>query len=328
MLHVTNGDSAAERLRHAGLEPVLPWRDALHHGPVPADAGEDELRDVRAKTLAGLSGRSAGEEAGDLRRRDEALAAAAGGPLTLWFESDLYDVLQLAQILTRLDDLRAPDVGLVLVDEHVGRFVGVGELEPRALAALAPARRRLPPEALAGARAAWRAFRSPDPRVVEELVRTGTPALPALAVGLGRHLEEFPALGDGLARTERSLLGRIGEGHRRPVEAFLAYARTEERPFLGDRGAWAVLDELAAPPAPLLAGASAAYVPFAPAGDDPAFLAQELALTELGARVLAGHGDRAEHAPPDRWLGGVHLTAPTPAWRWDRDARTLRAAPV
>jgi hypothetical protein len=43
-LHVTNGDSAAEGLRATGLaRRILPWRDALHEGPVP-DVPDPELR--------------------------------------------------------------------------------------------------------------------------------------------------------------------------------------------------------------------------------------------------------------------------------------------
>ena len=51
-LHVTNGDSAAGTLRETTLvERVLPWRDALHEGPVPA-LPDNELRRVRAAFLA------------------------------------------------------------------------------------------------------------------------------------------------------------------------------------------------------------------------------------------------------------------------------------
>jgi hypothetical protein len=35
-LHVTNGDSAAGTLRATGVvQRIIPWRDALHDGPVP-----------------------------------------------------------------------------------------------------------------------------------------------------------------------------------------------------------------------------------------------------------------------------------------------------
>jgi hypothetical protein len=53
MLHVTNGDSAAEKIRSAGIPgSVLPWRDVLHEGPVPCGLSLDELRTVRARLIA------------------------------------------------------------------------------------------------------------------------------------------------------------------------------------------------------------------------------------------------------------------------------------
>jgi hypothetical protein len=50
MLLVTNGDSAAEQIEWAGLAGViLPWRDVLHEGPVPAGLSARELAEVRAR---------------------------------------------------------------------------------------------------------------------------------------------------------------------------------------------------------------------------------------------------------------------------------------
>ena len=49
MLHVTNGDSAVAKLRAAGIEgDMLPWRDALHEGPVRAGLDAVRLRAERA----------------------------------------------------------------------------------------------------------------------------------------------------------------------------------------------------------------------------------------------------------------------------------------
>jgi len=41
-------------------------------------------------------------------------------------------------------------------------------------------------------------------------------------------------------------------------------------------------------------------------------------LTDRGRAVLDGEADRCALVPLDRWLGGIHLTGPEPAWRWDR----------
>ena len=54
-LHVTNGDAAAERIGAlVAPEPVLPWRDLLHEGPVPDGLSLEELSAERARFLAEL----------------------------------------------------------------------------------------------------------------------------------------------------------------------------------------------------------------------------------------------------------------------------------
>jgi Domain of unknown function (DUF1835) len=232
MLHVTNGDSAAGTLAEAGLEGrVLPWRDVLHEGPVPALAPA-ELRGVRSEFIAarGWAPRAAAEN--DMRERDEALAAALGSEpvvddhcrsrrsadsaVVLWFEHDLYDQLQLIQVLARVPD--GTPVEGILVD----RFLG--SLSADELAALWPARRALSPAALAAARAAWSAFTAPDPAALAAFTDGH---LPHLDAGFARLREEYPATTDGLARSERQALAAIAAGAQDPVAAFLASQRAE-----------------------------------------------------------------------------------------------------
>jgi len=70
VLHLTNGDCAVPALRAAGVDgEILPWREVLHDGPVPA-LGPEELRAVRERFL--------GDEA-RLRERDERLRDARRG---------------------------------------------------------------------------------------------------------------------------------------------------------------------------------------------------------------------------------------------------------
>src|SRR5215210_4771094 len=162
MLHVTNGDCTTELLADTGLEgDLLAWRDVLHDGPVPA-VGREELRAVRAAFLAGQGWTDELTAREDLRGRDERLAQAlAGGePVVLWFEHDLYDQLQLLQILAGLPD-RPQHVELICIGTFPRRprFVGLGELEPDELAGLWPLRTAVTPEHVRAARAAWEVFR-------------------------------------------------------------------------------------------------------------------------------------------------------------------------
>jgi hypothetical protein len=117
MLHVTNGDCAVARLRSAGVTgDIIPWQDALHEGPV---GGAEE----RARFIADRGWAPFDETLAMLTARDERLARAIGDRehITLWFETDLYDVLQLAQIADRVNEARIVLVG-------VGEFRGVAEL--------------------------------------------------------------------------------------------------------------------------------------------------------------------------------------------------------
>jgi redox-sensitive transcriptional activator SoxR len=102
LLHVTNGESAGNTLRQTALGgAVLSWQDTLHEGPVPALPRQELLR-TRAGFLAlcGWGDRQA--VLASLQRRDAQLLEAlrAGVRVVLWFEHDLYDQLQLLDVLT------------------------------------------------------------------------------------------------------------------------------------------------------------------------------------------------------------------------------------
>src|SRR3954452_19976813 len=133
----------------AGLAgDLLPWRDVLHEGPVP-DLPSDELRRVRADYLATVAAAGPTEIEGDMLAREERLAAAidACEPVVLWFEHDLYDQLQLIQILAGLPDFPTR-VELICIGAFPGRpgFKGRAELEPDDPASLWPLRAAVTPE--------------------------------------------------------------------------------------------------------------------------------------------------------------------------------------
>jgi hypothetical protein len=232
MLHVTNGDCAVKRLRAAGVDgDILPWRDALHEGPVRAGLEPAQLRAERARHFAARGWPEHDGPLGDLAARDERLdrAIAAHEPVVLWFESDLYDILQLAQIADRLG---AHPARIVLVG--VDRFRGVTELSDAEIAGA-----RAQPFEPAPYVALWHAFTASDPRGLADL--DGPPVVRDAA---RRILEQFPWTTDGLNRSERALLQARADGARTDAEAFVAAQRQEERPFLGDAIAFEYLARL------------------------------------------------------------------------------------
>src|SRR6185295_20229923 len=122
VLHITNGDVAGGLLQHAiagrliANGPVVPWLDVLHEGPVCAGRGLDELSRERAAFIAACGWGPLSEVASSFERRDALLRTApTHDEVVLWFEHDLYDQLQLIQLL---DWFAAhPQPGLSLICE-------------------------------------------------------------------------------------------------------------------------------------------------------------------------------------------------------------------
>jgi len=308
MLHVTNGDAAAEAIRSTGLDgDVVVWRDVLHEGPVPGGASVLELREIRAGFLARCGWAERARALADFAARDERLGAAlrAGEEVVLWFEDDLFDQLQLAQVLDRV--AAGPGRARVTAVATAGYF---GLMSSPEIAAEFARARVLGAAEVEVGRAAFAAFRDEDPRGMEAMVAAGTDGLPALGPALARLLEQFPGVGDGLSRSERQAVAALAAGALPFEELFDRAQRGEPRRFLGDSVFRYHLDGLAQPPAPLVA-----------ASED----GELWRLTDLGRRVLAGEADRLAFARLDRWLGGVRLVAPQRVWRWDAAGSRLVA---
>lgn len=323
LLHVTNGDSTSETIAETALGgEAMPWRDVLHEGPVPDRLDPRELAGERATFLAGFGYGDRAQIEAELRHRDRALAELPDDTeVVLWFEHDLYDQLQLIQILDRFRplDLDRITISLIAIDRFSGvePFYGLGQLDANQLASLFSTRRPVTPAMLAAASVAWAAFRSSDPTRLSDLATSGMPELPFLAPALVRFLEEYPSTSDGLGRTERQALTAIAAGHDNPVSAFLAWQTMESAPFLGDSTFWQRLASLSDGANPFLLRSDGApfVAPPAARADN-----HRLELTDAGRRVLSGEADAVLLRGIDRWFGGVHLTGHTPAWRWTGQA--------
>jgi hypothetical protein len=305
VLHVANGHATTGLIELSGLPGrAMVWCDPLHDGPVPGDVSDDELVRVRAAFLAAPND-DLDDVVADLRYWRSAIDQQNYDELVLWYEHDLFDQLNLLQILDHLG--RFPlsrAASLVSVDSYPGHpeFKGIGELEPADVAALFEMRRPISDAQIALAAQAWTAFRSSDPRAIESLLRNDTSALPFLAPALRRHLEELPAAANGLARSEQRVMEQAIDG---PIDIGAAWPRAVE----GER--WFYLtDTSIVERAQRLAESSPALITMR----DGAF-----ELTEAGRDVLSGSADRLRLCGIDRWLGGVHLIGEGPSWRWNAE---------
>src|SRR5437763_1152701 len=138
-LHVANGTCTTEIIEAAGIPGALSiWADPLYEGPVPGGLSDEELLDVRARHLAQSAVLSYAGTVNDLRGWRQTIEAdEAYDELVLWFEHDLFDQLNLIQLLTwirpRLTGRKT--VSLVCIGSFPGRsrFKGLGELTPQEL---------------------------------------------------------------------------------------------------------------------------------------------------------------------------------------------------
>jgi hypothetical protein len=307
--HVTNGDSLSSRIATAGIPGTRSvWCDILHEGPVPAGLSHEQLCATRARYLADVGYGAYEDLSTSFREAQGAIDRPSYDELVLWFEHDLFDQLNLIQLLDRIaDNPRQAKLSLVSIDGFPGHpnFRGMGELKPEEIAMLFPERRAVDQAQTSLARRAWAAFRAPTPSALRELVAGDTSALPFLGPALSRHLEEFPSDKHGLSRTEERVLALVEPAPMAIDELFTRMYDDERYFFIGDSSFWTIVIRLAtATPALLdveIAGASNGALPHG-----------SVRISDAGRDVLNGCADRVELCGIDRWLGGVHVTDDTP----------------
>lgn len=314
-LHVANGTCTTEIIQAAGIPGRSSlWADPLYEGPVPAGLSDEELLDVRARHLAGTTGHTSVDAVNDLREWRNAIEDEPYDELVLWFEHDLFDQLNLIQVLSWIRHHLSSSklVSLVCIGSFPGhpRFKGLGELRPEELASLLVVRERVGDAQYTLAEHAWRAFREPTPEALDNLRQTNTSALPFLAAAVTRFLEEYPSTIDGLSRTERRLLRLADPGSVELSAAFPRMHDGEDAYYITDCSFAALVETLSRTSPPLVTVVRGAR-------DNGPVPQGTMTLTDVGRTVLSGRRDRVATLGMDRWLGGVHLQSGADIWRWD-----------
>ena len=303
MLIVTNGTAAVGALDDAGIPGErLAWEDVLHDGPIPEALDLEALSRVRARFIADRGWGAFDEVLARFRVRDARLRRAHDDDeVVLWFEHDLYDQLQLIQVLDWLAAPARRPARLSLICH--ARFVGKStapelqrDFDTRTPVLVAQ---------IGLAADAWAAVCAPTPEFTVALLNRDTGVLPFLRGALLRFLEELPAR-DGLARSERQLLRAVAEGAATVGDAFWRAQQLENPTYLGDASFQCYAERLMQGPAPLLRADGGV-----------------LSLTDVGRAVLAEREDRIRINGIHRWWGGVRLTTES-LWRWDAERQMLR----
>jgi hypothetical protein len=297
MLHVTNGDNAVAVLSRAVEGELLPWRDALHEGPVHAGIPLEDLSHRRAAFIAAAGWAPSVRVEESFVQRDAALRHSIGhDEVVLWFEHDLYDQLQLLQLLDWFCIHPHPRLSMVCEAEYLGTMT------PARAEDLFRQRRAVTGAQLKAGSAAWGAFGSANPHRITAAYDAD---LPFLGPAMQRLLEEYPWTGDGLSRLERQALEALRGGPLPFEELFpRAHHWREDPVFLGDTVLAWHLERLAA--------------------DGLVRKNDEFwSLGERAAEILEGKTDAWAQPRGARWLGGYEVK--DGRLRWDpKLARLVR----
>ena len=314
VLHITNGDSTVQIMREAGIEgELLPWRDVLHEGPVPAGLTLPKMSEVRSQFIADQNWSKLDEVRDSFKFRDETLANFRSyDQVVLWFEHDLYDQLQIIQILNWLasQNLEKANIQFICTDNYLGM------LSPDEMRELQNHAQPLLYEQIVIATTAWQTFTHHTPVEWQNLLQQDTTCMPFLAGAVKRLLQEYPNSKTGLTLTQTQALLELDKAPLPAGKLFHAYQQNEERRFMGDTIFWGYLAQMLEGERPLMTLPEGINLSLPTTPD------QILTITDFGRDVLKQKSQWSEIKDINRWIGGVHLTADN-MWMWDDNSETI-----
>ncbi|HIP52243.1 MAG TPA: DUF1835 domain-containing protein [Campylobacterales bacterium] len=301
-LNIVNGDACIDMMKEAQIiGDFLPWQDFLHEGPVPVNLSLKELSLVRAKFISDYGFGKFDDIKKDFEERDKKLNNyKLYDKVVLWFEHDLYDQLQLLQILSWFSsqNLDTTELTLICTNSYLG------ESSPQQIEKLLRYETPILKEHFKLAKKAWFAFGHDTPEKWAELLNEATDLLPFLKGAIYRMLEEYPSTEQGLSRTAYQALLVISNGINDPLDIFIKGQSFEERKFMGNVIFWKVLDN------------------FERHGVIEKKEAK-LQLSSLGKELLEGKKNWLSIAPLQRSIGGVSLSFEN-LWCWDKENKNIK----
>ena len=334
-LHITNGSGAVELMNAAGIEgEKISWDDVLHEGPVLQGLSLREQSRQRARFIADSGWAPTDKVDAMFDERDQTLESHAQfDEVWLWFEHDLYDQLQLIQILDWFNQHHSETNQWFLINP--GKHLGYHS--PAEFAALAPTRKRVNTNQLVQASQAWQAFTAEQPHRLAQMAQSSFDAFEHLTAAFYRLCQEYPDIRTGLPRTEylvlESLLASQNECFASnesppssdpsekkdsssgkeplssvvqgcdPGQLFRQYQSHEEAAFLGDTIFFSRLNTMAQSPKPLLKFAIEESISY------PLNPQQKVTITEYGVSVLAGNYDWFFESNQTRYIGGCRISS-------------------
>ena len=303
VLNIVNGDVTVEIIKKAHINgDFLPWRDFLHEGPVPQTVSIEQLSEIRANFIHQQGFGSLEKIEKEFQERDEMLKSYHKyQKIILWFEHDLYDQLQLLQILSWFKSNNSEEIELSLIstDKYLG------ECSQNEITKLLGYEQKISKEHLNLAQKAWFAFTTPNPREWLKLLDKELHLFPFLEDAIIRMLEEYPNTRNGLSRSAHQALLTISRGIKNPNEIFKNCQNYEKQKFMGDVIFWKILDEFI---------------------ENGLLYSQKngriLQITAIGQKILNGEINYLHIRPIQRWIGGTQLRNDS-VWCWDIKKKTI-----
>jgi len=312
MIHFHNGDVAASLARRAGVPGRhVPFRESLVGGPVRPNLPLHEWVEERALFLSEHHGENLLRVRNELLEQELNLDKAKDEEeVVLWFEHDLFCLVHLLYLLSRLSKVRR--IALIWCSTPLGTQ------SEEDLFALFQSRAAVLPAMSKAASAAWKAFTSDDPTALNRFIRAEVPDFPFLRDGLFLHASRFPSTRNGLGEVERRAVEGIDAGATDFISLFARFDATPPRFGFGDGEFLRHLKHLASGAVPVITiiGEEKANPPKA-----------LFALTPAWRNVIDGKVDFIDvnvgnGTEAGFWLGGAHLTRER-MWRWDADLRQI-----
>ena len=303
-LIVTNGQSGVDAIENAGIEGlILSWEDVLHDGPVPAGHSLEDLSNVRAEFIASNGWGDFESVHARFKERDRIIRAADSFlEVVLFFEHDLYDQLQLLQVLSLFD---YPErLSLVLPPTYIS------DCSPEELKEEYDERIVILPEQLENAHLVWDAFTRAEPHDLGAIAYSVLFLPVHIPSAMLRLIFEYPDSNTGTSLTELQILKVLNQGVDRFGALFKACQDEEVSAFIGDWSFRKCLEDLIDAPVPLMESTST----------DVTAADAILSITDTGRRILSGQHNRLTDGCIDRWIGGVHIREGN-CWRWNLEEK-------
>ena len=296
LINIHNGDAMLVYARREGFPGEhIAFRESLVSGPVVPSA---DWLSTRSHFLASGFREELLRTSNSLFEQEQALAAAAEqDEIVLWFEHDLFCLINFLYLLNRFRDR---NVSFVWCSDALALR------EAADLRLLFESRTPATPAVFDVAARAWGAYTSSDPRLLNDVVASAPNDLPFLRDGLRLHASRFPSLRNGLGSVENRLLTLIAGGVTDFASLFPLFDEKPPRFGFGDAQVLYALRYLASRPVPVITMSEVHEVP----------PKATFTITPAGQNVLGGNVDDTTVNDPDFWLGGVHITKEN-LWRWD-----------